>query len=197
MVDAVTSMALEPALRAASVAITDASPQQGKAVEQFRADLTGASPISGDVPGPDTTRLQIGRAEASDNALNKVFDAFAQMDAGYDRIFDSLRTRSTFSSYLEQKGLVHGGDNGSSAASGHSHNFGPEKSPEGMSVEDYSESLKATTREQLEIMAATEEFALEQSRFKMAFEFWVAKMKVLTAVTKQANTGIKTLFQSQ
>ena len=146
----------------------------------------------------DSTRLQILQAEP--DPLQKVFGAFSEMDAGYQKLAKSLVDGPTFQNYLNDRGLHSSNSTQGLATTEAQHvsNFHEIESQGAKhSIGEIVRDLRGSVNEQVSYMKASSDFAQERSKWTHMVEIWATKMKVMTAAVKQVNTGLKTLFQSQ
>lgn len=191
MIESVSVTVSETAKAVSQVSTTLVQPK----VEQFaidRFDGLQASDVSNNI---NSTRLQITHTEP--DALQKVFSAFSEMDAGYQRLANSLENRATFKSYLTDHGIDPTGViDSASGRSRHVSNVQDLDIKRG-GVEGIVDGMKSDMERQVAYMGASSDFAHERSQWTHMVEMWSTKMKVMTAAVKQVNTGLKTLFQSQ
>lgn len=193
MIESVSVTVSETAKAVSQVSTATVQPK----VEQFaidRFDGLQANDVSNNI---NSTRLQITHTEP--DALQKVFSAFSEMDAGYQRLANSMDNRTTFRSYLSDRGIAATGELENIQAGGrHVSNSQDVNAGSGvLSVEGIVDGMKNDMERQVAYMGASSDFAHERSQWTHMVEMWASKMKIMTAAVKQVNTGLKTLFQAQ
>lgn len=187
---------LDPVAASPATMISDAEPGAA-ALDTHSADT---NIVIGD-------SLTIDRAGASDGSDPGVFDrvmsGVAQMDGGYREAVGRASDWPSFSSYLNRHGIS--GPGGISERDGHVSNIDDvlmRAAPEISSgphnqVEQISQKLDQQHRMNSEFYSAGIEYQRDSAAWYLGTEFWLTKVKVLTAAVSQVSRGLRTLFMSR
>ncbi len=185
--------ALEPVATSPAMMVSEAAPGA--------AALDKPSAVSNVVIGDSLT---IDRAGAADGGVfDRVMSGVAQMDGGYREAVGRVSDWPSFSSYLNRHGIS--GPDGISERDGHISNIdevlmraAPEISSDPQTqVEQISQKLDQQHRLNNEFYAAGIEYQRDSAAWYLGTEFWLTKVKVLTAAVSQVSRGLRTLFMSQ
>ena len=138
------------------------------------------------------------------SGIERIMSGLAEMDGGYREITGRITDWPSFSSYLERHGIS--GPNGISERDGHVSNIddvmlkvtsqAASDDPQ-LQVEQVARKLEAQQRRNTEFYTAGIEYQRDSAAWFLGTEFWLTKVKVLTAAVSQVGRGLRTLFMSQ